>query len=67
MFILFVVKNSSSEEINLEMMMTGGDITNMLDRVYNDPNYTKAVKLWLPFLNERGLLDALIEKPKLEE
>ena len=55
MFILFVVKYDSPEEINIEMMMTGGgDDPNMMDRIYNNENYKAALKAWLPFLNRRG-------------
>lgn len=58
--ILFVVKYSSNEEINMEIIMSGGDAS-MIDRIYNNENYKKAVKSWLPFLDERGFLDTLIE------
>lgn len=69
MFILFVVKYDSPEEINIEMMMTGGgDDPNMMDRIYNNENYKAALKAWLPFLNRRGFLDAFgDEVPKVEE
>lgn len=60
MFILFIVKYDSHEEISIENMMTGGADANMLDRVYNNELYKKAIKLWLPFLNKRGFLDTLI-------
>lgn len=58
MFILFVVKNDSPEEINIEAMMTGE--TDFLCRVYNGAGYKKALKLWLHFFNKRGFLDTMI-------
>jgi len=60
MFILFVVKYDSSEEINIEMIMASGDNPEMINRIYNNDNYKKALKLWLPFLNKRGFLDTMI-------
>jgi hypothetical protein len=61
MFILFIVKNDSSEEINLEKLM-GSDDPVMLEKIYNNENYKKGLKLWLPFLNKRGFLDTLVGK-----
>lgn len=58
MFILFVVKNDSPEEINMETMMTGD--TEIMYRLYNGAGYKKAVKLWMNFLNKRGFLETLI-------
>lgn len=29
------------------------------DRLFTDEYFIKAVKIWLPFLNERGFLDTL--------
>lgn len=58
MFILFVVKNDSDQEINIETMMTGDN--DEMKRLLNGECYKKAVKLWLHFLNRRGFLDALI-------
>lgn len=59
MFTLFIVKYDSNEEISMEMLMSGGDAA-MLDRIYKNDVYTKAVKLWLPFLKRRGYLDTMI-------
>ena len=67
MFILFVVRNNSNEEMSIENMMTGGDNTEMMHKIYNNENYKKAIKLWLPFLNERGFLDTLIIDEVKEE
>ncbi|XP_037030222.1 uncharacterized protein LOC119070043 [Bradysia coprophila] len=64
MFILFVVKNDSSEEIDMETMMSGDADT--LHRFYNGDGYKKAAKLWLHFLNKRGFLDTLIVEEKQE-
>ncbi|KAG5678863.1 hypothetical protein PVAND_008494 [Polypedilum vanderplanki] len=66
MFILFIVKYDSQEEITLEAMMGLGDqveesiVQAMYTRIYGNETYKKAVKLWLPFLNKRGFLDTLL-------
>lgn len=62
MLLLFVVKYDSPEEINLEMILSGSDNPEMMDRVFNNDNYKNAVKLWLKFLNKRGYLDMLIKQ-----
>lgn len=63
MFILFIVKNDSPEEINIETMMSADAD---LYRFYNAEGYKKAAKLWLHFLNKRGFLDTLIDEQKTE-
>jgi thiamine kinase-like enzyme len=68
MFILFVVKYDSPEEINMEVMM-GAEDPEMMHRIYNNECYKKGLKLWLPFLNKRGFLDTMIksEEPVIEK
>lgn len=62
MIILFVVKYDSNEEINMEIMFKGADnMQDMIDRVYKNEYFKKAITLWLPFLKKRGFLDALIK------
>lgn len=60
MFIMAIVKYESAEEINLENLMMGDGDPKAMDRIYNNQNYKKAVKLWLPFLNDRGYFDKLL-------
>lgn len=60
LFVLFAVKNNTSEEINMEKVMTGPDDPVLMDRIYNNDNYKKAMKIWLPFMNKRGFLDSLL-------
>jgi hypothetical protein len=66
MFILFVVKYDSPEEITIEAMMGLGEkieeseLQKMFSRIFGNETYKKAVKLWLPFLNKRGFLDTLL-------
>lgn len=69
MFILFIVKYDSDEEMSIEQLMTGGDNPELFDRIYNNDNYKKAFKLWVPFLDKRGYLDTLIshDEPKVAE
>lgn len=68
MFLLFIVKYDSEEELNAEMMFSGAMSPEMLDRIFNNEIYKKAVLTWLPFLNKRGFLDALdIEEQKSEK
>lgn len=64
MFILFVVKNDSHEEINIEAMMSGDP--EVMFRMYNAEGYKKALKLWLNFFDKRGFLDTLIVEQKEE-
>lgn len=60
MFILFVVKYDSAEEINMEEMMGGGMSQEKMKEIYSNPIYKKALLAWLPFLNKRGFLDTLL-------
>ena len=45
----------------MEMIMAGGS-PEMLERVYNNEVYKKAIRTWLPFLNKRGYLDTLLRQ-----
>lgn len=61
MFIMFVTKYESSEEINLEQIMTNADMDpTMFERVFYNENYKKALKMWLPFLDKKGYLDNML-------
>lgn len=63
MFILSIVKNDSSEELNLEVIMGESNEAEVLDiykRIYGNETFKKAVKIWLPFMNKRGFLDTLL-------
>lgn len=64
MFILTIVKNESTEEVNLEMIMGQSEdeekLERMYKRIYENETYKKAVKTWLPFLNKRGFLDSML-------
>lgn len=65
MFILFIVKYDSPEEITIENLMGIGQtdedaLQEMYIRVYRNETYKKAVQTWLPFLNKRGFLDTLL-------
>ena len=64
MIILAMAKYESAEEINLERLLMDENNSELLKRFYNIENYKKALKLWLPFLNDRGFLDCLITKQK---
>lgn len=66
MFILFVVKYDSPEEISMETMMMGGDNPEMYQRIYYNDFFKKAVTTWLPFLNKRGFLDTLLKEKPVE-
>jgi hypothetical protein len=57
-----IVKYESAEEINMENLMTGAEDPEMMNRIYNNENYKKAVKLWFPFLDKKGFMDKLIKK-----
>jgi len=61
MFIMIVVKNEVTEELNIgEIMMGGND--ELLRKIFSEGSYKKALQSWLPFLNKRGYLDSVIKK-----
>lgn len=64
-FMLFIFKYDSSEELNLQMIMgqveDEEELKKFYTRIYRNKTYTKAIKTWLPFLNERGFLDCMLD------
>lgn len=63
MFILSIVKNESTEEINLETIMgqsSDAEAQEVYSRIYGNDTYKRALKKWLPFINKRGFLDTLL-------
>jgi hypothetical protein len=60
MFIMFVTKYDQPEEINLENMMHNECPPEFYHRIFRNENFKKALKLWLPFLNDRGYLDVML-------
>jgi hypothetical protein len=63
---LYAIKNDSPEEINLEEIMQSDDPT-MLRKMFSNENVKRSLKLWLPFLDERGFLDSLVVKEESNE
>jgi hypothetical protein len=64
---LFFIK--SSTEFSFDMLMHGQDeeaLQDVYNRLYQDELLIKAVKVWLPFMDERGFLDALISSDEPE-
>lgn len=63
-FILTIVKNESSEELNMDMIMGHSEdeekLESMYKRIFENETYKKAVTTWLPFLNKRGFLDSML-------
>ncbi|CAG9801146.1 unnamed protein product [Chironomus riparius] len=58
---LFFVKTTSG--FSFDMLMFGKDeeaLQEVYNRLYQEEAFVKAVKVWLPFMNERGFLDVLI-------
>lgn len=64
MIILFVVKYDSPEEMSMETLMIEGGSPEMMNRIYGNDCYKKALKLWLPFMSKRGFLDTLMAEEK---
>lgn len=58
LFLILFVKNGSQEEFNLDKVF-GSDDPKMLQGIYNDSNYKRALKIWLAYLNDHGVLDAV--------
>lgn len=53
----------SSTEFTLDLLMNEKDekiLQKVYDGLFLDMLFIKAVKVWLPFMNERGFLDLLI-------
>lgn len=63
MFVMFIVKYDSNEELNLENMMDpeSFDPIQIKRALFNDI-YQKALRVWVPFLNKRGYLDKLLPR-----
>lgn len=65
LFLLFIFKYDSSEELNLQMIMGQVDDVEELEKmyiwIYRNETYKKAIKTWLPFLNEKGFLDCMLD------
>jgi hypothetical protein len=61
MFVLFVAKYDSSEDLQLDQLMEGKlKDTTSIENAFKSQYYIKALKTWLPFLNKRGYLDGLL-------
>jgi hypothetical protein len=58
---LLAAKHDASEELRLfEMIKPTPEQKIILENVYKIENYTNAIKFILPFMKERGFLDAMI-------
>ena len=58
MFNLFICKYDSHEEITLEILMKNEKgKEEAMNKIYQNENYKKAIKLWFPFLKKKGLLE----------
>lgn len=66
MLLMLIVKYDSKEEFDLEGM-TNPELfdSEKIERAYMSDIYQNALKLWLPFLNKRGYLDALLPEQPL--
>lgn len=61
MFVMFVVKYNSKEEMNLDQFMNpNNDDPKLIEEAYGNELYRTALKLWLPFFNKRGFIDNLL-------
>lgn len=65
--LLSIVKNDSPEVLNFDMIMSKTDDPVVMNRVYKNANYVKALKPWLEFLDKRGYLDTMIKQEIAEE
>ena len=60
MFILFICKYDSQEEITLDFFMRNDEGKEIImNKIYRNENYKKAIKLWLPLSNKKGFLDTI--------
>jgi hypothetical protein len=61
MTILLVSKHYAAEQLRYDQLMQPTNEQKvLLEKVYKIDNYTNAIKYFLPFMKERGFLDALI-------
>jgi hypothetical protein len=61
MTILSIAKHDATEELKFVFLLQPTPEQKvLLEKVYKSENYTNAIKFMLPFMKERGLLDALI-------
>lgn len=58
---LYAIKNDSTGVVDLEKEMQSDDPA-VLRKMFSNENFKNSLKLWLPFLNQRGFLDSLISK-----
>ena len=60
MFILFICKYDSHEEITLETLMKNEQgKEELMNKIYRNENYKKAITQWLRFLDQRNFLTTL--------
>jgi hypothetical protein len=58
---LLVAKHNSTEELRYDQLVQPiSEQKVLLEIVYKIENFTNAIKLILPFMKERGFLDAMI-------
>lgn len=61
MFIMFVAKFDSNEELNMEDVMDPEKVNiEVMRNAFMNGTYRNALSLWLPFLNKRGFFDTLL-------
>lgn len=57
---MFVCKYDSKKELSMEDFMNPDTFNDeMLEIIYKNENFFNAVKLWLPFMFNRGFLDTV--------
>ena len=63
---MLIVKYDSKEEFNLDFF-TDPELfdSEKIERAYMNDIFQNALKLWIPFLNKRGYLDALLPEQPL--
>jgi hypothetical protein len=66
MYVLFVIKRDSEEELNIEIITdTDKYDPKTIEKVFSNEIYRKSIKTWLPFLTNRGFLDTLLPSAPL--
>lgn len=54
LFVLAIIKNDSTEEVTFGSLFVGLQKPEILELIFNNPNFRKALMLWLPFMDDRG-------------
>lgn len=62
MFMLTVMKYNLDDAVSVGLLLSEIGNSEIMDKVFKNDQFKKAVKTWLPFLNKRGFFDPLMDQ-----